>query len=284
MSSVSVFAPGHGTVIPRNENYRGLSYGAIIARWTNWLMGSKPDYYDGSDILFLRGNVGYYNNRFSFYDRGDARRFNKEKFPSTPGNGVMIHEDTAVFIPIITAQFNIGDYYSGARIEDENSIRRAIREDLDGGGEMWATICDINNAKKTYSLVDDLKEYRVESPLFKMLLTEQNPFRKIMEVPKEPGIYDAATGGYFVLLTDLTKDKKTPKEYPYHYAIRFGGKGRGNYYTDAVYEITVNAPRATSVEDVSSKGHGPQDAYDRVNFTFLDPTRKTESVGITPTF
>ena len=102
-----------------------------------------------------------------------------KNFLVPPGNGIVIHEDTAVFIPVITTQVNIGDYYSGARIEDENSIRRAIRQDLDGGGEMWATICDLNDAKNpkdpngpkypTYKLVDNLKNYRVESPLFKML-------------------------------------------------------------------------------------------------------------------
>jgi hypothetical protein len=243
-----------------NETFRGLSYGEIIVAWTNWLMGDRPDYYDGGDILFLRGNVGYYDDRNTFYDRGDIRVFRSDT-GSVVGNGLKIRKDTAILIPIVTAQFDIGGNYSGARIEDETSLRRAVRDDLNSGGEMWATVCKIEGEdKKKYlasRLVDDnLENYRAESPRFKMLVTEQNPFRKTMEVPKDAGVYDAVTGGFFILIKGLDAGR---------YVIRFGAKGRGNYYTDAVYDITVEGTRLKTVKDISDNPKRlPAEIYEEI--------------------
>ena len=71
-----------------------------------------------------------------FMTEGILRLFNHGE-GHVIGNGIIIPEDTAILVPIITAQFNLGDQYQGARIEDEVSLRRAVREDLDWGGEMW---------------------------------------------------------------------------------------------------------------------------------------------------
>ena len=250
-------------IVQPESSYKGLSYGDLVTAWTNWLMGDKPDYYDGADILFLRGNVGYYNDRDSFYDRGDPKTFNHGE-GHVIGNGIIIPEDTAILVPIITAQFNLGDQYQGARIEDEVSLRRAVREDLDWGGEMWGTIWK-GEDQENHKLVDDLLKFRFETPRFKMTVSENNPFRQEMETPKEPGVYDAITGGYFVLLRPL----------PGKYVIRFGAKGRGNYYTDAVYEIKLEGRRTRSVKDATDEKTTPDKLYKDV---------KTVKTGTTPRF
>lgn len=86
-----------------NENFNGLSYGNLLARWNNWLLSSNPYYY-GGDILFLRGNVENYTDSNSFLD-----------MTNFSGNGQRISYGTAVFFAVISCQFNIGDYYEGGK-------------------------------------------------------------------------------------------------------------------------------------------------------------------------
>jgi hypothetical protein len=265
-----IVIPSNNIVKP-NELFRGLSYGDFVVNWTNWLMGDRPDYYDGGDILFLRGNVGYYNEQNTFYDRGDIKLFRNEGVDSIIGNGLMIRDDTAVLIPVITSQFDIGDHYGGAKIDDEVSLRRAVHDDLNSGGEMWATICEIKEGESAHQasklVNENLEDYRVETPRFKMIVSEQNPFREKMEVPKEPGTYDAVTGGYFILIKKLPAGKR--------FVIRFGAKGRGNYYTDAVYDIKVEGRRLKSVQDISGPTRYPVEVYKEMS---LEPMSKNTSV------
>ena len=57
--------------------------------------------------------------------------------------------------------------------------------------------------------------------------------------------------------------------------IRFGAKGRGNYYTDAVYEIKLEGRRTRSVKDATDEKTTPDKLYKDV---------KTVKTGTTPRF
>jgi hypothetical protein len=226
-------------VVLPDENFRGMSYGDWAAIWWNWLLSEEPDNYDGGDVLFLRGNVEYklvggvagapsYSDSKGFYDR-------------TGNSGEKIFEGTAIFFPVVIAMLHIGELYDGRLVKNEEDMRFAARKDINEGGAMWANIMRKGDKKAT-KVVKNLKDYRVESSLFKLTVLEKSQFRDRMESSLKPGFYDSVTVGYYVLIRSLP---------PSIYRIHFGGKGRGTYYTDSVYDITVKGKRRDSVVDKS---------------------------------
>jgi hypothetical protein len=160
----------------------------------------------------------------------------EEKQPFNNRSGDLeetISPDTAIFVPVITATYVIGDRYEGTTLENEVQIRNAARKDIRLGGDMWARIKE-QKENSWIPIAKNLKEYKIESPLFRLKVSERNPFLPHLEVPLEPGDYDAAVVvGYFLLIKKLDKGK---------YRIQFGAKGRGDYRTDAVYDILVEGP------------------------------------------
>lgn len=226
-------------VVPPGENFRGMSYGDWSAIWWNWLMSEDPDNHDGGDMLFLRGNVEYkhvggvtgtpsYSDPKGFYDRTGTR-------------GEEIFEGTAIFFPVVIAMLIRGELYDGRLIKNEEEMRFAARKDIDEGGAMWANVTR-KGEKKATKVVKNLKEFRVESPLFKLSVSKQSQLRNRMESSLEPGFYDSVTVGYYILLKPLP---------PSTYRIHFGGKGRSTYYTDSAYDITVKGKKRDSVIDKS---------------------------------
>jgi hypothetical protein len=69
------------------------------------------------------------------------------------------------------------------------------------------------------------------------------------ETALSPGGHETVQGGYFVILTNLNAGR---------YRFHFGGNGRGYYYTDAVYDITVLQEKTRNlVRDESYKNIPP---------------------------
>jgi hypothetical protein len=228
-------------VVHPGENFRGMSYGDWAAVWWNWLLSEEPDNYDGGDVLFLRGNVEYkhaggvvgaptYSDPKGFFDR-------------TGSFGEKIFERTAIFFPVVIAMLHRGELYDGRLIKNEEEMRFAARKDISEGGAMWANIM-VKGDKKATKIVKNLRDYRVESPLFNLEVSDKSRFRDRMESPLQAGFYESITVGYFLLIKSLP---------PSNYRIHFGGQGRGTYYTDSVYDITVEGERRDSVTDTSAQ-------------------------------
>jgi hypothetical protein len=226
-----------------DKNYNGLSYGDLVAIRANWLFSESPDYQYQSDILHLHGNmrysIGQAGAQDDFYDRrGDLEE--------------RITTDTAIFVPVMSATYVMGDKYEGLTLDDEVQLRRAARTDIRLGGGLWATIQpDPKNKPKqqptnpTPIMKGDIKKYMIESPLIKLKVSERNPFLPHLEVPLEPGEHDAVVVGYFLLIEGLPVGR---------YRIQFGGKGRGDYRTDAVYDILVDGDKPiNTTQDFSSE-------------------------------
>jgi hypothetical protein len=166
------------------ENYRGLSYGELVARWHNWLMSENPDNYNFTDILYLRGNIGYHDKMDYFYFK----------------NNVVISQETAILIPVVTTLINYGDYHEGKLVNDEFFLRQAVYEHVNAAGPFWATLEIFDDSNKTLKkIVPDLEIFRVESPLFHLNISPQNPFLHKMDEPVLPGIHTALGAGYFIL-------------------------------------------------------------------------------------
>jgi hypothetical protein len=202
-------------VLDPRGHFGGLSYGELIARWTKWLMSEDPDNSNTGDILFFRGNIGHHKDPHSFYCSEIIETV--EKRP--------------ILIPVIATHFNIGDDDDGSVIDDESSLRQAIHHHVSAAGPVWATIQELEApGEPTKRLVQDLKLFRFESPVFSLKVSKNNPFLNKMDVSISPGVYKGITGGYFVVITNLRAGT---------YRARFGGKGLGNFYTDSLYEFKI---------------------------------------------
>jgi len=211
-------------VAKTTENYRGLSYGDIIATWQRWLLSENPDEQQYGDILFLRGNLGHHQSSSNYLD-----------------SFIEIPEGMGILVPIVTTHYTMGDFYKGKIINNEFYLRKAVREHVDAAGPFWATLEKMGKNYKTFKLVPNLESFRVESMLFELDVSEENPFLDKMDEPNYPGKYTALVSGYFVLLRDLPVAS---------YRVRFGGYGMDNFYTDSLYEINIISKERT-VKDVS---------------------------------
>ena len=107
---------------------------------------------------------------------------------------------------------------------------------------MWATIIRKGDMKSS-KIVKNLKDYRVESPLFRLVIPKNSLLKDKTEYASKPGIYDAVSGGYFIMIRSLP---------PSTYRINFGAKGRGTYRTNAVYDILVEGKKRDRVIDESN--------------------------------
>jgi hypothetical protein len=211
-------------IVKTSENYRGLSYGNIIATWQNWLLSENPDEKQYGDILFLRGNIGYHQSNANYLD-----------------SFIEIPEGMAILVPIVTTHFTMGDSYKGKIINNEFYLRKAVREHVDAAGPFWATLEKMGKNCKAFKLVPNLESYRVQSTLFELHISKKNPFLNKMDEPNYPGKHTALVSGYFVLLQDLPISS---------YRIRFGGYGMDGFYTDSLYEIKIISKEST-VKDIS---------------------------------
>ncbi|MGH9977698.1 MAG: hypothetical protein ACRD8Z_17970 [Nitrososphaeraceae archaeon] len=244
-------------ILKPTENYKGLSYGNLIATWTNWLFSSEVDYSEATDILFLRGSVGTYEttttSKITSNGTGTSTgnkiqsTIDTKFLNQTDENSLVIFRGTAIFVPVICAFYKLGDYFEGCRIEDEVGLRNAVFRTVGAGNNMWAK-CRYQNdpIEDGYHIpsAPDLSAHYMESPLFKLFVSERSKLKDKLDEPLEAGVYDAVTGGYFLLLKNLGGGD---------YRLRFGGKGKGNYLTDSIYDITISNTESQSIREAGLK-------------------------------
>ncbi len=212
-------------IIKPDRNFRGLPYSHWAERWWNWLLGTDPDHYRGG-TLFLRGNVDYkpvegvsgappYLDESTFYDRSGKK-------------GITLFEGTPIFFPVLNALMISGDLYDGKLLKTADDLLWAARRDIEEGGKMWATV-RMSQDRRPRTIVNNLKDYLIESSFFQLTVSEKNRLRNKLESPLKAGTYRCITVGYYLLLILSSPDT---------YRIHFGGRGRGTYYTEALYDIT----------------------------------------------
>jgi hypothetical protein len=191
-------------------------------------------------VLFLRG-------AFDYEQVGEQRRpKRKPHYDRTGDKKVEIFEGTAIFFPVIEAEFNFDDPDpddGGKKIETEARMRFLARRDIDEGDEMGATIQIGTGGPKT-KIVDDLKRYRAESPLFKLVVSNESILADKLDSAQKAGMFDAVADGYWILIRSLP-----PSNEPYR--IHFEAVGRNNYYNSATYDIIVKPKPLSRVEDKS---------------------------------
>ena len=228
-------------VIPLSQNFRGMSYGQWATVWDNWLMSNDPDSIIRKDILFLRGNLEY--KPVGFGHKSPRFMHQNSILDRSGKNGESIFSNTAIFIPVLTSRYSLGDIYDGRRITDEVGIREVANTDTDESLKMWAVITDLKNQKSS-NIVDDLHEYKLESPAYKLSIASRASLRNKTEFSTRPGIYDSIIAGFFLLIRRLPVGR---------YRLRFGGEGRGKYCTDSIYDVSVRGVRKSIVSDTSCR-------------------------------
>jgi hypothetical protein len=212
--------------------YNGLTLSVIAMTQQRWQYSDSPDSYDGNHILFLRSNIETSGDPTSFHNRTGAMAIN-------------ISENAAILIPVFSALYCIGSYYKGTELVSEVGARRAVREHISEGREMWAAIGRKTGSKITYEpSIPYLKSHYVESPLFRLTVSERNPFKDKLFSPIPAGDHYAVCGGYFILLTSLSLGK---------YIISFGSNGPGPNHSEAFYEVNVLMRTASPLIDVSTE-------------------------------
>ncbi len=230
-------------VIPPNENFRGRSYGEWASEWLKWMVSSDPDSYSRDDpILFLRANVdyspvegatnGYRENTTTHYDR-------------TFDKAIKIYDDTAIFFPVVEANFLIGCKNPDDKttiLLSEEELRYYARKDIDSGWQIGACITMKN--EKPRPIVNNLKDYRAESQLFKILVSEKNPLKNKMEEELKAGVFDAVTDGYWILIRELQATDEP-------YRIYFEANKGTYYHYAATYDIFVSARPRSNFQDTS---------------------------------
>jgi hypothetical protein len=228
------------SVVKPFKNFKGMSYSEWVMAWCNWLFSEDPDTYDGGDIIFLRGNLDYK----PVNDSGEGPRFVDPKgiYDRTGLNGQTIFEGTSLLVPVIVAMLVPGELYEGTRLRTPEQLRYSANIEIHKSGPMWATIMKKGD-RRAYKIVNNLRDYYVVTPLFRLIVPENSLLMGKSDVPYEPGSYDMIAAGFFLLITSLL---------PSTYRINFGGKS-GAYHTDSVYDITIQGKRKETLRDVSNK-------------------------------
>lgn len=239
----------------------GRSYSEWIESWSNLLVSDSPDYQSGNEMLFLRGSIDYKT------DSSGVRSKEPGKFFDKTGNlGETIYENTALFIPIISALYTINETYEGRPLLDEEGLRYAVRKDIAEGGDMWLRVKSDKDPKykPIVALTDknDINnDFYFETAKFTLNVSRNSPLVAQFEYPYPPNNYEAVQGGYFVILYDLD---------PGIYRFNFGGFGRGSYYSAGVYDITVLKGNTRNlVKDVSKENLPEEKENDKENQKIL---------------
>jgi hypothetical protein len=256
-------------IVEPDRNFRGKSYCDWVVEWSNWLHSGDPDRTAvRGDIVFLRGNIDYYR----FTANLDPKVKDVDLFYNKTGkNSLLIAERTAIFVPILTSTRSIGETFNGNTLMDEEQIRRAAREDNDSSGGIYLRISVIapgNKASEFKSIaksvagkeatdaIDLVKDYRIESPVFTLRISESNPFLKSLNTVYNisPGESPAVTDGFFVILHKLKAGVS--------YRLQFGGRGSSGsaYLTDSLYDIHVVESMPSKLKDISNGTSNPNNA------------------------
>ena len=231
-------------IVPPNENFRGRSYGEWASEWLKWVVSGDPDSYSKEEpIIFLRANIDYSQVEGA---QNGYRENATTHFDRTLDKGIDIHGETAIFFPVVEANFLIGcknPEDKNKLLKTDEELRYYARKDIDSGWEIGSYIAMKN--RKPRPLVSNLKQSRAESQLFKIHVSEKSYLKNKMEEELRAGVFNAVTDGYWILIRELR-----PEEEPYR--IYFEAKKGTYYHYSATYDIFVS-PRPRSIfQDKSS--------------------------------
>ena len=249
-------------ILEPNQNFRGMSYGDWIEVWSNWLFSSYPNYVPDEDILFCRGFLEYSGSAYDITQqqyiieaptkppgskptkniiRTTEKRLllNKDEDSEEVDLSDVVPTGTAIFFPLLTAMYSIGHTFEGRTLDNEFDVRRAVMKDTYESREVFFKLRKPKGELRRL----DLLEYRFETRLFPIRISDSSPFIGYHFEDIQPGTFESVAGGYFVIVTDLPKGE---------YTFEFGGKGRDGYRTRTIHRVVVREERRNLIRDSSA--------------------------------
>ncbi len=251
--AVVISKPDYDIVLP-DQNYKGLTYGNLIADWWKWIFSEYPDSRQDDVVMFLRGVIGA-PPRTSKEDliNGTLDIFNDPAYVNDRRgfNGITIKDSTAIFFPIADSNFVIGDRYKGQELQSTYECRVAARDELKTFEKAFVFIAKTDekgNVVKDHieSVVDNINLFYAESPEFTINVSPRNNIQQEAAYELTLGnIYEGVAVGYYLLMTNFKEGT---------YRIWFGTASRLDYKTSGLYDIKViKDNNIFNVEDVSSE-------------------------------
>jgi hypothetical protein len=219
-------------------------------------------------MMFLRGNMDFYK----FAQSLDPKLNVAELFYNRTGSkSIVISEDTAILIPLLTTTFTLGGSYGGSIMVEDQQIRRAAREENDLSGLIYARISilatktsgahgklqdsdskisewqPIVGGKYTKNIPGQtlINDFHISSPVSKLRVSGNNPYLPYLSTMYHftPGETDSITDGWFLILYKLKSNIS--------YRIQYGGAGIGGYVTDCVCDLHVTESPKSKLRDIS---------------------------------
>jgi hypothetical protein len=232
-------------IIDPEKLFRGKSYSSLVQDWLNWYVSVDPDKRTFGEVVFLRSTVLPSANRPDGYKElaelsvsnvyADDPLYDKP-YSNNPevrvgGDKLQIQSDQAIFMPIICA-FEIArkPFYDWGSMQESTGLTIDYGDNPPLPGQV---LIDGNNID-----VDDLRKFRIRTPLFPVIIPEADYGRSIKDFMEEslaPGQYLAIAEGYFVLIHFL--EAGPHRIYSRASAPRERG---GAYVAELLYEITVD--------------------------------------------
>jgi hypothetical protein len=204
-------------VLSRDESLRNKTYGDYLADAWNKLLSADPDRPD-DQIYFIRTSP------------------NPSLAPLK--TKATISSDHAIFVPVISTAINTSD--SDAEPDRYGDLstyekrRKAANKDTDeGDNPPEASQLTIDGKP----IVDDLTDFRVETPEFELVVSPESPVHDRLDIPYG-GIKPKPTvaAGYCVIIKSLPTRKQ-----PYQIHIKANGViiDEKRYYTEGICDLTV---------------------------------------------
>ncbi len=235
---MSEINPSYVDIAPASENVQGLSYGEWFAKWCQWALSSDPVYHGRrNEAAFLIGKLsGTVSSAYTSQDAGKFKlidRMNiRAKLEDDPVDlSLRVFTDTPIIVDVLGAFYFVEETFDSTQLVDDQDCLRACYTDINEGNKGWFKI------KKQGEDWHDCTYFLVESPFFHVTVPENAPNRLRTEHIIEPGEHDGVQVSYGAIITKLS---------PGTYFLRFGGVGRGTYYTDSLYRIIVMQPTGIS--------------------------------------
>ena len=251
------------TIVDPKDNFRGMSYGDWIEVWSNWLFSPYPNYVPDEDILFCRGFLEYSGSAYTITQqqfiaerprpggaltKDDLRTtekrllLNKDVDKAEVDLSDRLPTGTAIFFPLLTAMYSMGNSYEGRILDNEFDLRRAVMKDTYESREVFFKVRS-SPPRVPIPKIKLVPKYRFETRLFTLRISESSPFIGYHSDEIQAGTYETVTGGYFVILDELAKGS---------YTFEFGGKGRDGYRTTTIHRIVVSEDRRDQIRDAST--------------------------------
>ncbi len=202
-------------IISSDKLFCGLSRGAIVTLWWNYIITTKggPPQPVGK-FLFLLGNV-----------EGQTP-------PLPPQPPISVLSDTAVFFPVLCEIIAFKDFESEITAydgQDSDLRRRTKMQNI----LVKPPVLKVSINGYKLNGLKDLSEYYVESPDFIFDVPKPSDTLRMKFAPViKTGSSRAVAGGFYLLLKP--PNKRTT------YKIKFEGENSNGYRTEAEYTVIFN--------------------------------------------